>query len=105
MERCFGSVKNSLQKKQGAVSHFSTEGDQTQLITNKLPTKVCENRPCRMRKYETFFRHGAISRYSRWKFGRFRFEITSYLIRLIQTYCQFAYTNIIKLFNTRIIIR
>lgn len=31
MERCFGSVKNSLQKKQGAVSHFSTEGDQTLL--------------------------------------------------------------------------
>jgi len=31
MERCFWSVKNSLQKKQGAVSHFSIDGDQTQL--------------------------------------------------------------------------
>lgn len=33
MERCFGSVKNSLQKKQGAVSHFRAMGDQTHFKT------------------------------------------------------------------------
>ena len=31
MERCFCGMKSSLQKKQGAVTHFSTEGDQTRL--------------------------------------------------------------------------
>ena len=36
MERCFGSVKNSLQKKQGAVSHFRVMGDQTHLKTKRL---------------------------------------------------------------------
>ena len=81
MERCIVKYEETLHKKSKAVSHFSTEGDQTQLINYKLPTKVCENRPCRMRKYKTFFRHGAISRYSRGKFGRFG----SRLHRLIMT--------------------
>jgi len=40
MERCFWSVKNSLQKKQGAVSHFRVMGDQTHFKTKSYKATI-----------------------------------------------------------------
>ncbi len=43
MERCISGMKWYLQKKQGAVSHFRTVGDQTRLLNlsiEKLPPKA-----------------------------------------------------------------
>lgn len=40
MERCFWSMKNSLQKKQGAVSHFQSVGVLRPLQINCLQLKA-----------------------------------------------------------------
>ena len=67
MERCFWSMKNSLQKKQGAVSHFRVMGDQTHFKTksNKVLSKAYVKTAHAVYESTKLFRHGAISRYSR----------------------------------------
>ncbi|MBG6063293.1 hypothetical protein IWX83_003103 [Flavobacterium sp. CG_9.1] len=43
MERCISGMKGTCRKKQGAVSHFRTVGDQTRLLNlsiEKLPPKA-----------------------------------------------------------------
>jgi hypothetical protein len=43
MERCISWFERYLQKKQGAVSHFRTVGDQTRVLNlsiEKLPLKL-----------------------------------------------------------------
>lgn len=43
MERCISGMKGLCRKKQGAVSHFRTVGDQTRLLNlsiEKLPPKA-----------------------------------------------------------------
>jgi len=66
----FPEYEEFLQKKQGAVSHFSIEGDQTQLWNievKKLLPKAYVKTAHAVYESTKLFRHGAISRYSRGK--------------------------------------
>lgn len=56
MERCISGYEGSLQKKQGAASHFRTVGDQTRLYNlsiAKIPPKAyvrTARMPCKSKK-------------------------------------------------------
>ncbi len=84
-ETMISDAKKIPEKSKERFHTFNPKGDQALSLTLRLMIAIeslRENRPHAGTKVRNFFKHGAISRFSRWHFGRLRHEKTSSIMVL-----------------------